>query len=89
MEKGEVDGAGALLKREIQKKQIKPKGRKIQNVVEVVAFLKFEANKYHVAHLNVRQHINKFFHEVKVGDINRNKSFECETAKGSKAKHQV
>jgi hypothetical protein len=54
-----------------------------------VAFLKFEANKYHAAHPSAQQHINKFFHEVKVGDINRNKSFECEIMKSNKAKHQV
>jgi hypothetical protein len=84
-----VDGVGALLKKEIQKEKIKSMSRKIQNVVEVVAFLKSKANKYHVAHLNVGQHINKFFHEVKVGNIDRNKSFECETMKGSRVKHQV
>jgi hypothetical protein len=85
--KGEVDGAGALLKKEIFKKHIKLKGNKIQNVAEVVAFLKFEVNKYHVAHPNAQQHINKFFYEVKIGDIDRNKSFEYETMKGSRAKH--
>jgi hypothetical protein len=54
-----------------------------------MAFLKFETNKYHVAHPNAQQHINKFFHEVKVADIDRSKSFECETMKGNKAKHQI
>ncbi len=54
----------------------------------MVAYLKFEANKYHVAHLNVLQHINNFFHEVKVGDIDR-RTYECETMKGNMAKHQV
>jgi len=85
----EVDAIGALLKREIWKKQIKPRGKKIQNAAEVVAFLKSKAKVYHVAHPNARQHINKFFHEVDVGNIDRNKKFECETMKGSKAKHQV
>jgi hypothetical protein len=74
------------LKREIWKEQIKPKGRKIQNVAKVMAFLKFEVNKYHAAHMNTQ---NKFFHEVRVRDIDRSKSFECETVKGNKAKHKV
>jgi Mlc titration factor MtfA (ptsG expression regulator) len=67
--KGEVDGVGTLLKREIWKEQIKPRGRKIQNDIEVVAFLKSKTNKYDATHPNVQQHINKFFHEVKVGDM--------------------
>ncbi len=54
-----------------------------------MAFLKFKANKYHVAHPNVRQHINKFFHELRVGDIDKSKNFECEIVKGSRAKHQI
>jgi hypothetical protein len=83
-----VDGAWVLLKREIQKKHAKPWGNKIQNAIEVVAYLKFEANKYHVAHLNALRHINNFFHEVKVGDIDR-RTYECETVKGSMAKHQL
>jgi hypothetical protein len=49
-----VDGVAALLKREIWKKQIKPTGRKIQNVVKVMAFLKFEVNKYHATHMNTQ-----------------------------------
>jgi hypothetical protein len=65
--KGEVDGIGALLKREVKKEQIKPAGKKIQNVIEVVAYLRSEANTYHVLHSKARQHINKFFHENQGG----------------------
>jgi hypothetical protein len=87
--KGEVDGIGALLKHVVKKEQIKPNGRKIQNAVEVLAFLKFEANKYHVMYPNVRQQVHKFFHEVKVGDVNRLRPWDCSTVKGSRSKHQV
>jgi hypothetical protein len=52
--KGEVDKARALLKSEVRKEQIKPIGRKIQNATEVIAFLRSEANKYHVTYPNVR-----------------------------------
>jgi DNA-binding protein len=52
--KGEVDGVRALLKCEVRKEQIKPNGRQIQNVVEVVAFLRSKANKYHVVYPNVK-----------------------------------
>jgi hypothetical protein len=43
--KDEVDKTTALLKREVRKEKIKTMVRKIQNVVEVVAFFRFEANK--------------------------------------------
>ncbi len=52
--KGEVDKVGALLKCEVNKKQIKPNGRNFHNVVEVIAFFKSEANKYHATYPNVR-----------------------------------
>jgi hypothetical protein len=42
-----VDGVGALLKREVQKEQIKPQGKMLQNAVEVIAHLQVEANKFH------------------------------------------
>ncbi len=45
--KGEVDGIGVLLKREVQKEQIKPQGKKLQNAVEVIAHLEVEASKFH------------------------------------------
>jgi hypothetical protein len=37
--KGEVDGVGALLKREVQKEQIKPQCKKLQNAIEIVVHL--------------------------------------------------
>jgi hypothetical protein len=36
----EVDGTGALLKREIRTEQLKADGWKLQNVAEIVLFLK-------------------------------------------------
>jgi predicted acetyltransferase len=87
--KGEVDGVGALLKCEVRKEQIKPMMRNFQNVVEAITFLKFEANKYHVAYPNVRHRINKLFHEVKVGDIYRTRPWDYSTMKSSRSKHQV
>jgi hypothetical protein len=87
--KGEVDGVGTLFKHEVRKEQLKPKGQKIQNVTEFVAFLKVESNKYHVTHLRAKQHMNKYFHEVKVSDVNRSRPFDCEIVKGSRKLHQV
>jgi hypothetical protein len=87
--KGEVDDAHVLLKHEVKKEQIELGGRKIKNVANVVAYLQVESNKYHVASSNVKKHTNKFFHEVKVGDVNRSRPCECETMHGSRSMHQV
>jgi hypothetical protein len=45
--KGEVDGIGALFKCEVSKEQIKLIGLKIQNAIEMVAYLKAKSNIYH------------------------------------------
>jgi len=84
-----VDGVGALFKHEVRKEQLKPMGQKIQNVAKFVAFLKVESNKYHVTHFKANQHMNKYFHEVKVSDVNRSRPFDCELGKGSQKLHQV
>jgi hypothetical protein len=87
--KGEVHGVGALFKHEVTKEQLKPKGQKIQSVAEFVAFLKVESNNYHVTHLRAKQHMNKYFREVKVSDVDRSRPFDYEIVKGSQKLHQV
>jgi hypothetical protein len=67
--KGEVDGAGALCKREIWKEQLRPNARKLQNSSNVVAFLKMEYNKYHPGYATARRHVNKHFWDVKEGEV--------------------
>ena len=81
--KGEVDGAGALLKRELRKEQMNP------NVADVVAYLKHEANKYHASHPNARKMINKHFWEIKKCDIDRSRVVDACTVKGSLEAHQA
>ncbi len=66
--KGEVDGAGALLKREIRKEHIKLNVRQIQNAFDVVTFLR-EATRQHATHPNVRRIVLKYFWEVKKDDL--------------------
>lgn len=85
--KGEVDGAGVLLKRELYKEQIKPNGRQLQNASQVVRFLQEESNKFHAGRAAERQIINKFFWEVKEGAISRVEKFEAETIPGSRGMH--
>jgi hypothetical protein len=73
----------------VQKEQMKPNRRKIQIVVDVVAYLKASTNKYHYVHPNVKLHVNNFSHEIKVGDINMTRLLECSTMKGNCSKHQA
>jgi ABC-type anion transport system duplicated permease subunit len=54
--KGEVDGVGALLKKEIQKKQVKLNARRLQDASNIVViFLLKEFVRQHVVHPNVRR----------------------------------
>ena len=48
--KGKVDGAGALLNRELSKEQIKPNAKRIQSTQDAVEYLKAEAIKFHATH---------------------------------------
>jgi hypothetical protein len=59
--KGEVDGAGVLLKREIQNEQLKPDGQKLQNAAEIVRFLKDQPLRAHAGPSGSRCRTNKFF----------------------------
>jgi hypothetical protein len=45
--KGEVDGVGALMKREVRTEQMKPDGEKLQNAEEIVEFLKSRVQRIH------------------------------------------
>lgn len=86
--KGEVDGAGALLKRKLYKEQIKPNARQLQSASQVVRFLQEESNKYYAGRPGERRRITKFFWEIKEGDIRRVDRLEAETNLGSRGMHQ-
>jgi hypothetical protein len=59
--KGEVDGAGALLKREIRMEQLEADGRKLQNAAEIVLFLKDQSTRIQAGPARARQNTSKFF----------------------------
>jgi hypothetical protein len=59
-----VDGTGALLKREIHKKQMNFDGRKLQNAVEIVQFLKEQSSRVHAGPSNARNETKKYFWEI-------------------------
>jgi hypothetical protein len=55
----------------------------------VVTYLRLETNKYHVAHPKAKQHISKFFHYIKVENIDKSRHLDCLIVKESCSKHQV
>jgi hypothetical protein len=67
--KGEVDGARALLKRQIRTEQIKPQGRKLQNAAEIVEFLKELLARVHAGPRDARYTTSKFFWKIKIASI--------------------
>ncbi len=87
--KGEVDGVGALFKRELRKEQIKPNGEKLQCAAEVVNYLRNEAKKVYAENVGSRRHTNKHFWLINRGDVDRKELYDCETINGSRGMHQV
>ncbi len=75
--KGEIDGARALLKREIWNEQIKPNAKRLQCAFDVVTYLKEEATKHHATHPNAWRIVHKYFWEVKRVTNRQNLSCHC------------
>jgi hypothetical protein len=89
MVKGRFDGARALLKWEVQKEQIKPQGKKLQIAIKIVVHLQAKTNQFHATTPSSRRHINKDFHLVKLGDVDRSKPYDCQIMHKSCRMHQV
>jgi hypothetical protein len=63
-----VDGAGALLKKEIRTEHLKADGRKLQNAAEIVQFLKEQYVRVHAGPYDAQCETLKFFWQIpKVG----------------------
>ena len=89
--KGEVDGASALLKREIRMEQLKPDGRKLQSAAEIVQFLNEQAAKDHAGPRGSRAETSKFFWLIPkcgLGSVDRSDTKQAERVPGSMANHQ-
>jgi hypothetical protein len=85
-----VDGAGALLKREIRNEQFKPDGQKLQNVAEIVRFLKDQSLRAHAGSSESRCRTNKFFWLIPKsgpGSVDRSDNKQAITVLGSMANH--
>lgn len=77
------------MKRELLKELIKPDARRIQSANDAILHLQAEANKYHTAHDGAYRRIQRHCWEIKQGDIDRSRPFDCSIVKGSRKSHQV
>lgn len=62
---------------------------KLDNVSDIIKFLKKEVNKEYVTHPGVKMHINKYFWEVQIGDLDQSWTMNYDTLLGTKSLHQV
>ena len=90
--KGEVDGAGALMTREIQTEQMKPNGEKLQNAQEIVSFLRRRVQRVHASSQGARASTNKYFWLILMsgpGSVDRVDGKEADRVPDSMANHQA
>jgi hypothetical protein len=71
------------------KRKVDGVGMKIQNVHEMVIYLREKSNKYHASHPTTKKMVHKYIWEVKEGDIDRTRTFDCSTMQGRRKAHQV
>jgi hypothetical protein len=89
--KGEVDGAGALLKWEIRNEQLKPNGRKLQDGAEIVQFLRDQSRRAHARPANARCQAQIFFWLIPKsgpGSVDRVDHRQADRVLGNMSRHQ-
>jgi hypothetical protein len=59
--KSEVDGAEALMKKELCKEKIKLGEQRIHNTKDAARFLVAESSRRHAAYANVRRNTNNYY----------------------------
>jgi hypothetical protein len=72
-----------------KKSKSSPQGKKLQNAIKIVVHLQAKANKFHATVPSSRKHINKYFHLVKVGHMDKSKPYNCQIVHKSHKMHQV
>lgn len=88
--KGEWDGAGAVVKRALRQSQLHDTWRRMQNALDTVCFFKatmsgeVDTNFQKTGIKEARRH----FWEIPK-DCMRERSYDCETVKGSQALHSL
>ncbi len=58
-------------------------GKRLQNVNDVVSFCDSEQMEEHVAYLNAKKHVSRFFHLVKPKDVDKNAIWDYKNIVGT------
>jgi hypothetical protein len=64
-------------------------GTKLQNASDVVTFLQTSMGKAHLAYSGAQQEVRRYFHEIKMGDVNCTHGYETQTIEGCRSKHSI
>jgi hypothetical protein len=64
-------------------------GQRLQNATNVVAFCERKQSEQHVAYPNVRRDVIRYFHLVKLEDVDRKTSWDCKKKDGCHSMHSV
>jgi hypothetical protein len=89
--KGPDDGAGAMIKRFLHRKQLNTHARKLQNDEEVVEFLReWLSSRPKSSYYGSMKPLHKTFLHVKVGDVDRDSPlFICDPMNGIMKIHSI
>ncbi len=69
--KGIHDGVNVALKQDIRNEEMGMDGERLHNVTDVMAFCEQKQNEQHVAYPNIRRDVIRYFHLMKIEDVDR------------------
>lgn len=89
--KGPHDGTRTIIKRFLRREQLNVHGEKLQNVEEVVTFLRKDlSDRPKTSYVGARKPIKRLFWHIKLDDvIQNNSSCNCDLVKGSMKLHSI
>lgn len=87
--KGPHDGAGACLKQNIRKEQLRPGSRWLHGAADVVDYLKTSMNRPNGAYPAARRVVDRHFTLIGKTEVCRRLSMACATVSGSRSMHSI
>lgn len=87
--KGRWDGAGAHVKQALRAEQVKPRGLKLHNSADVVAFLREQMTREYAGYKEARRTVHRYFYDVKEDAINNFQTPNARTVDGTRSFHQI
>jgi hypothetical protein len=64
-------------------------GENLQNTHDVVLYLQRSMSQPHASYEGARKDVRRVFWEVKEGDLNKTRGFDCKTMVGSRNMHSM